>query len=219
MAFDENEYSYEATSVAGVLQQLAACHLRDGYHFYVSGEVREGKDPHEVDEAILGRYGIRISKYKRARRKKLGLANLHYLRFRGRFLILATVGEHAFYEREDDVKDVKRVPIKFAGHSVGYRGRHSSVRIEDEVFRDLKAYFQGIAVKRPAEVIGRELRALPFVRFAPVRNQLYGLWKEVNRRRKAAGLGPVSDTCVKGGRKVCRPFEPIQSPKPSAEAG
>ncbi len=86
MALDENEYYYEATSVAGVLQQLAACHLRDGYHFYVSGEVREGKDPHEVDEAILTRYGIRISKYKRARRKKLGLANLHYLRFGRRFL-------------------------------------------------------------------------------------------------------------------------------------
>ncbi len=74
MAFDEDEYSYEATSVAGVLQQLAACHLRDGYHFYVSGEVRDGKDPHEVDEAILGRYGIRrVRSQKAVTRKSLAV--------------------------------------------------------------------------------------------------------------------------------------------------
>ena len=77
---ENKTYRYEATSVAGVLQQLAACHLRDGYHFYVSGEVREGRDPFEIDRAILGRYEVAISKYQRHRRKKRGLANLHYLR-------------------------------------------------------------------------------------------------------------------------------------------
>jgi hypothetical protein len=210
------EYRYEATSVAGVLQQLAACHLRDGYHFYVSGEVREGRDPFEMDRAILGRYEVAISKYQRHRRKRRGLANLHYLRYRRRFLILATAGEHLFYRREVDIRDVRRVPIRFEGHSIGYRGRHASIRIDDQVFRDLKAYFQAIATARPAEVIGRELRGLPFVRFAPVRNQVYGLWKEVNRLRKTAGLDGVPQSYVEGGRRVCRPFEPATADEDEA---
>jgi hypothetical protein len=208
MACDETEYRYLATSVHGVLQQLAACYLRDGYHFYVCGWVRERKDPCEVDETILSRYDIRIDKFRRARRKKLGFANVHYLRYERCFWILATKGEHLFYRREVEIRDVTRVPIQFESHSVSYISGHSCVRIHAGIFRDIAAYFESVATTRCADAIGRALRALPFVRFLPVRQQINDIWKEINRRRKAAGLDLVPDSYVRGGRKVCRPFGP-----------
>src|SRR5262245_34073212 len=208
MALDETEYRYVATPVDGVLQQLAACYLRDGYHSYVCGWIRDGKDPYEVDEAILTHYEIRMDKYQRARRKKEGLANVQYLRYERSFWILATKGEHLFYRREVDIKDVTRVPIQFESHSISYVSGHSCVRIHTGIYKDIAAYFESVATKRGADAIGRALRALPFIRFVPVRQQVYALWKSVNRRRKATGLGLVPDSYVRGGRKVCRPFEP-----------
>ena len=40
-------YRYEATSVAGFIQQLAVCYVGRGYWFYVTGTVPEHKDPAE----------------------------------------------------------------------------------------------------------------------------------------------------------------------------
>lgn len=38
-------YQCEATSVEGFVQQLATRYVNNGYRFYASGFVREGKDP------------------------------------------------------------------------------------------------------------------------------------------------------------------------------
>ena len=38
-------YRCEANSLAGFIQQLAVCYLKNRYFFYVMGCVREGKDP------------------------------------------------------------------------------------------------------------------------------------------------------------------------------
>ena len=73
-------YRCEATSVEGFIQQLAVSYVRNGYFFYVTGSVREGRDPSEIDRKLIERYGIDVSKFTRARRKKAGLANIHYLR-------------------------------------------------------------------------------------------------------------------------------------------
>jgi hypothetical protein len=144
---------------------------------------------------------------------------VQYLRYLSWYLILATEGEHAFFKREVEIKDVRRVPIKFEGHSVRYVKGHSSVRIEDRIYSELKAYFADIATKHSEQAIGRELRGLPFIRFAPVRVQVYWLWQDVNHRRQAAGLALVPRSYVEGGLKVCRPFEPLRSGDETTEGG
>jgi hypothetical protein len=101
-----SSYRCNATSVEGFVQVLATNYLPHGYWFYVSGIVPEGKDPERVDEKLIERYGVAISRQGRVRRKHAGLANLHYLRF-GRFwLLLATHGRHEFFDREE--KNLKR---------------------------------------------------------------------------------------------------------------
>lgn len=79
MAQKSAEYRCEATTVGGSIQQLAVCYVRNRYHFYVMGHVREGKDPRAIDEKIITKYRIDISKAERHRRKLAGTANLQYL--------------------------------------------------------------------------------------------------------------------------------------------
>src|SRR5262245_16793792 len=94
-------YRSEATSVEGFVQQRAVSYLGNGYWFYVTGEIPEGKDPAKVDEKLLARYRIDLSKWARARRKRAGFANLQYIRFERFFVLLATHGVHPFFEEED----------------------------------------------------------------------------------------------------------------------
>jgi hypothetical protein len=145
-------YRCEATSLAGFVQQLAVAYLANGYWFYVTGEIPAHKDPAKTDRKIIEQYGIGISKWARARRKKAGCANVQYLRLGHFYVILATRGKHSFFEREQRrLKDVRETPIKVGGYSISYRrargGRswHPSVRIQRDRYIELRAYFEALA--------------------------------------------------------------------------
>jgi hypothetical protein len=201
------EYRCEATSIVGFVQQLAVAYVGRGYFFYVTGEIPERKDPDGVDSRIIEKYGIAIGKAARARRKAAGLANLQYLRFRRSFVLLSTHGQHRFFEEERKfIRDVREVPIKFAGYAVSYRNGHPHVRIEQRQFLELKAWFSNAAVHRSKETIETELRRLPFEPYAPVRGQLHGILREVNRRRELAGYDLASSSCFRVRRRVVKPF-------------
>jgi hypothetical protein len=77
-------YRYEAKSIDGFVQQLAVSYVANGYFFFVTGVIPEGKNQRHVDEKLIAKYGIDVSKFTRARRKAHGQANVQYLRF-GRF--------------------------------------------------------------------------------------------------------------------------------------
>lgn len=223
-------YRCEATSPAGFVQQLVSCYLPHGYWFHVSGCVPEHKDPRGVDAKLITKYGIDISRQSRARRKQVGIANVHYLRHERFFVLLATYGHHAFFEEEEDnIQDVRRVPIKFAGYSIsvkkgGYRRKASPespavrddkwrvrVQIGREPYRDLKAYFLDIALRRTTEQLGRELYNVRHEPYAPVRQQLLNVLRLVNETRKATGLDPVSPKVLRYQRRIVRPFDPVET--------
>jgi hypothetical protein len=221
------EYRCVATSVAGFVQQLVSCYLPHGYWFYVSGIVPLGKDPKAVDEKLMGKYGIAVSRTSRARRKAAGIANVHYIRYQRRFLLLATHGHHPFFDDEaNNVRDARRCPIRFAGYSIsvargGYKGKHSTngalvrddkwrvrVRIDQEWYRGLKAYLIDIAPHRSAGELAAEFYHVPFEPYAPVRQQLLNLLRYVNQSRAAARLEPISFDVLRYRRQIVRPFDP-----------
>lgn len=221
------EYRCVATSVAGFVQQLVSCYLPHGYWFYVSGLVPRDKDPKLVDEKLLAKYGIGISRQSRARRKAVGIANVHYIRYQRRFLLLATHGHHPFYDDEEkNIRDARKIPIKFAGYSLSvakgdFKAKRSTdgvlvrdnkwrvrVQIEREWYLSLKAYMLDIAPHRSAPQIAAELRTLPFEPYAPVRQQLLNVVRHINRRREAASLEPIGFDVLRFRRRIVRPFEP-----------
>ena len=199
-------YRCEATTVEGFVQQLAVSYLRHGYWFYVAGCVPARKDTLAVDRKLVERYGIDLTKHERAARKKKGLANLQYLRFGRFFLLLATYGEHLFFDEEAAIRDARRQPITFAGYSISHRRGRSCVRIEPNEYRSLKRRMLDLACKLPAEALEREFRRMPLEPYAPVRRQLLAVFRAVNRRRAEAGLPGIDLGCLRTKRRIYRPF-------------
>ena len=205
-------YRCEASSLEGFIQQLAVSYLPHGYWFCVAGEIPPGKDPRAVDQKLTQRYGVSLSRWARARRKKAGNANVHYLRYERFFVLIATHGHHPFFEEErTSIFDVRRSPVRVGGYAVSFRHGRSHVRLEAERYRELKAHFLTLATHRTASAIADELRSLPFEPYAPVRRQLFIILRAVNRARRAAGFQPVPWTALRLRRRIVRPFESFDS--------
>ncbi len=218
-------YRCEAISIEGFVQQLAISYIGHGYWFYVTGIIPERKDPRRVDEKLLEQYDADLSKWTRARHRRAGLANVHYIRHGRFFVLIASRGRHRFFEDEPNHKDVRRDPIRFAGYSIGYRmgvdrRMHPSVRIHPDEYRTLKAYLLSIACHRSVEKLIGEFRRIRFEPYAPVRRQLLNLLRAVNRLRAEAGFEPVPISALRLRRRVVKPFgephpascTPIQRP-------
>ena len=114
-----------------------------------------------------------------------GLANLQYIRYRNWFLLLATEGHHPFKQQErNQIRDCRRVPIKFEGYSISYRRSgvtpkgggppkwHACVRIDPPTYKQLKAFFRDRACHRSVENLAADFARVPYARYAPVRRQL-----------------------------------------------
>ena len=65
-----SEYRCEATTVEGFVQQVAVGYLPNGFRYYVSGIIRDGKDPRVIDARIVEKYQLADDKFERYRRKK-----------------------------------------------------------------------------------------------------------------------------------------------------
>jgi len=196
--------------VEGFVQQLALSYIGHGYWFYVTGVIPERKDPRQVDEKLMEQYDAGLSKWARARRRRASLANVHYIRHGRFFVLIASRGQHRFFQDENP-KDIRRDPIRFGDYSIGYRlgvdrRWHPSVRIHPEAYRRLKAYLLSVACHRSVENLVGEFRRLRYEPYAPVRRQLLILLRAVNRLRKSAGFEPVPVSALRFRRRVVRPF-------------
>ena len=205
-------YNYLAVSENAFVQQLAVAYVNHGYWFYVTGIVPQNKNAVLVDTKLIQKYDIAISKWARARRKRRGLANVHYLRHRMFFVLIATKGQHHFFEQEGPVlKDIRKEPIKYAGYSISYkqgvnRRGHPSVRIHPNQYNIIKCHFLDISLVKSADQISSEFNRLPFEPYAPIRRQLLNIHRAVNRIRLKAGLEAVPIECLRLRRHVVKPF-------------
>jgi hypothetical protein len=209
-------YRCVCDSVEGFVQQLAVGYVARGFYFYTTGNIKPSKDPAAVDAKLIDRYGIDVSKWQRARRKRAGIANLQYVRHDRFFVLLATHGDHPFFA-DEPFRDIREAPIKFHGYSIGcgkgYDGRwHASVRIHAAEYRSLKAYFLDLAVHRSAECLAGEFQRVPFAPFARVRRQMLNIFRAVNDRRKTAGFEPVVARALRLRRSPVRPFS-VRTPR------
>jgi hypothetical protein len=212
---------------------LACNLLPSGYYFYVHERVPVGKEPRAIDAKLISRYGIDISASARSRRKRAGLANLHYLRFERDFLLLATHGQHEFFVKESmldarghehHIRDVRKVAIKVGGYSVrvvegGFLRKVARdvppvedkklrvrVQIGRERYLELKGYLLDVATRFPVEELALLFAAVPYEPYAPVRLQLWNLLRWVNDARHAAGLERVPSSVIRVRRRIVKPF-------------
>jgi hypothetical protein len=181
-----------------------------------------------VDNKLIAKYGIDLSRQARCRRKLAGRANLHYLRHEGFFILLATHGQHTFFESEGDrIHDARKTPIQFAGYSLSVARGHFlekdegierptpdiklrvRVQISSDSCRDLKGYFLDIASRRRAEALSAQFFNIRFEPYAPVRKQLLNLLRQVNQSRQSAGLAKLPPNVLRYRREIVKPFETV----------
>lgn len=209
-------YRYEALSLEGFIQQLAVSYLPHGYWFYVTGRIPGHKDVAAVDEKLLRKYDIAVAPWTRSRRKRQGLASVHYLRHLNFFVLLASAGHHLFYTEETQrLRDVRETPLRYGGYALRYVAGHASVRIEQATYLSLREEFLRRAVHQSPRQLEGALLRLPFEPYAPIRLQLLQLVRQINKKRKAAGLTPISSRRLRFYRNIYAPFT---SPLPSAKA-
>jgi hypothetical protein len=213
------QYRSEVVSVTGFVQQIACSYLRHGYWWYVTGCIPAGKDAQAVDRKLIEKYGIAVSESTRARRKQLGFANLQYIRHDRFFAILATKGQHRFFDEEAaGIRDIRRVPMRYAGYSISYRRggrtrdgerdqrRHSHVEIERGRFLEIKAHFLHLAVHRSPDNLAMSFYDFPFEPYAPVRRQLLVLLRAANSVRRQAGYQVLPIEVLPLRRRIVRPY-------------
>jgi hypothetical protein len=221
------QYRYITNSVEGFIQQLAGRYLADGYWFYKSGRIAQRRDVGDVDRMFLRQYGIGASRISRQRRQAVGIASMHYLRCERFYVLLATEGHHPFYDNEQDIRDARRVSIRFGGYSVrvdrsieslvGIRCRTSDqqgdwqvfVEIEPRLFVATRRRLVEMACESSTIELEQEFSRLPFQPYRPVQQQKLDILWKVNRVRKDVGLESVDPDCLRVRRRIVRPFGPL----------
>ena len=230
-------FDYVATSREGFIQQIVSGWVRNGYYFYVQGEVPEGKDPTRLDEKFLFQYPIRMSAGKRYSRKKRGLVNVAYLRFDRHWIMLATKGKKGSGEgfldwHRTEGRNVRNCragqPIKFFGYSISYvrggyvlnREKQDSdgpaerdfkhrvrVQISREAFAELKRTMLARSRDRSEDWFREMFWNQPYEPYAPVRKQLLDVLRQVNSKRKAAGMSKIPTDVIRYQQRKVKVFE------------
>jgi hypothetical protein len=198
---------------------VAVSYLRHGYWFYVTGWIKPGKLPEQIDRKLIDKYQIAVGERERAARKRRGLANMQYIRYRNWFLLMATEGHHSFKQDErKQIRDCRRVPIRFEGYSISYRRSgltppgggspkwHACVRIDSPTCKRLKGFLLDRATHRSVESLARDFARVPYARYAPVRRQLLTICKAVNEARARTGFDPVPVSALRLRREIVTPF-------------
>src|SRR5262245_18995547 len=114
--------------------QVAVNCLSRGYFYYVKGTVPAHKNPEKIDKKLTEIYETDVSKWTRVRRKKSGLANVRYFRFRQTFLLMATEGAHYFKHAEREcICDFRRKTLHIGNYSISVCDRGSGIKVSVKI--------------------------------------------------------------------------------------
>lgn len=206
--------NYLCNSWQYLLQQLVYLVGR-GYYYYHVGYIKIDKldKAKKIDEKIINKYNINLSKDQRARRKKKKLANFYYLRWNCIFIILHTDGnldielDDSFYDMRVKHKEADRLKIKVSEvleFNIALQYKNSSdkrsvtVTLSNSTYKNFKAeieeFIQQKQVKK-LEQFFENLRGLPA--WNGVIKQEYKLLEEVYKLAKKYGLNTKKNNRIK----------------------
>ena len=163
-----------------------ALYMRYGYLRYALRTIPEGKELTNVDEHIQRDFSISCDRMARMRRRQKGLANVVFVRFNHTVIRLATDGTHELFDKIDAL-DFRQNPLHFSGYSIGIKGHKPYIQITGRRFKAIRKQAHSMALHNHQKVTDYFKRISPYS-FKGVADQRWKLFKEVNRRRKKAGL-------------------------------
>jgi hypothetical protein len=175
---------YLCRSSAELVVRVVTLSCRFGYVYVVTGTIPKHKDPLPVDRKLMDKYGVRRDRMKAMREHRQGLAKVKYLRWRDRFLLLATDGESSLFEEERPV-DLRRMPVRIGDYVVKVKviNGKPSVQLSARCYKRLRDQILASALSPKAD----RLLAVPRLKFEGVFKQLRRLKRTLRRKRKRAG--------------------------------
>lgn len=206
-------YQYVAASVAGFVQQLAEGYVPQGYVFYIYAHGPARKAPAATDAEMIEHFGLEGVTETPSNSRGGGV---RYLRFQRHFAALNT---HPF----PDARDIRVKPFLFLGYSIGGKQDQDgsifnpSVRIGEAAYQELTVRFEGLALHPDVDALAGAIRAIPFERYAGVREQIDGIVRIINCRRHLAGLERVPPHFIHRERQPFNPFEPNSRGSPGPD--
>lgn len=200
--------------------QRAVVLAQRGYRHFVQGEVPDRKVPAAIDDKLLAKYDLRKTRRQRAYRKSRGLPNGHYFRHGRTWIVMATSRDlFLAVDQKERVLDLRESPIRAFGYSLSLRrdgsamrrGEHryrASVRLDLETYRELRAYFEDLALHRSKERLTAEFwtESCRWEAYAPVHRQFRAILWRVNEKRRQAGYEVIPMSCVRRYRKHPKHF-------------
>lgn len=180
-------------SFGDFLRRIAFDYVRYGYYRYAVRTIPSGKDLLAIDEKLRKTYDITACRMTRTRRRRQGQAIAQYLRWDHTFVLLATEGHHETFEKLRS-HDIRHTPLHLGAYSIGLR-RGTTVTVHIQVARRVWRQVKRLIRRRelrPHEEVARLIHTLPFFNFPGVVAQKQKLLREVNRRRKRAGLPRIT---------------------------
>ena len=208
-------YRYVCTTLNGFVQRAVVI-ASSGYGYFVSGEVPGRKSAEAVDDKMLSKYGLRLTRRQRHYRKSAGKENGHYFRHDSVWVLMAT--HPSFFlekDKKEAVMDMREEPLRVGGYSVWVqenpktRKKTASAWLSEKNYRELRGYFESIAVQRSEEEIAGEMWRVSneWQVYSPVHHQFRVIVGAVNKKRKRAGLKKVPVSCVRVYRPLPKHFE------------
>jgi hypothetical protein len=120
---------YEAISLGEFLRKIAIDYLRYGYTRYAFRTIPDGKNLYEIDAKIMKVYGCTFSRALRHHRRRKGLASVVYIRFKNRFILVASGGSNEAFDKIDSL-DFHSTPLHVDGYTIGVKRNKPCVMIK-----------------------------------------------------------------------------------------
>lgn len=214
-------YRCEAKSVDAFLAQVGRL-VGTGHYFYFAATLRADKDPQNLDRKLIARWDLDKPAWKREARRRGAAPNIHYLRYKRFYVLLATHGKgsggvpHVFFvEYQRTLRDIRKNALRFCGYSIRYPvskqtgNRRLFVRLGKGTYGSVRSKLMTAAIGqqyRDPDAFEGLVRSLPFQWYKPVRDQLRVILNDVNRARRRAGFEPVRLACIPSLMRVTDVF-------------
>ena len=207
-------YPCVAASPQAFIDQLAYAYIVHGYRFYVTGVVPGRLTPHELDDRLIGKFGLDISRDRRSSHRAAGDGSIHYLRYDRFWVLISTpaINGNPFFTENTEPKtgehlwhDVWTRAIMFHGYAIRAPAGKLLIKVERHEFKRLKNELLELAKVVPVERLTTILKQrFRYEQYPGVQEQLYHLVKCLNQRLKRSRLGRIEFSQLKRGRKVMR---------------
>lgn len=199
------------------LQQIVYL-LGKGYYSYCTGIIPMEKldKADKIDNKIINKYKLDLSKYQRSRRKTKGLCNFYYLRWNNNFVILKTDGnidEEIKNNLDDEFLDIRKsqkgnsklkvivsdeVIFNVVMHSNNSSKRTITVVYDNTTYKELKSELEELVKARKLKQLENFYEKLShFPAWSGVIKQNFLLLDEMYKFAKKYGLNNKNKNLIK----------------------